>query len=418
MLKRLLRRLVPPLLFLVAGSACASPDSSRRNQAVSKESISPKQAQADPASLLRNDEVLNGGETPSTGPLAGQSIFLALTRWGSTTLSLFNHATKKAIPVSTKTTGDPVFSLGSGRIAYLVREGVNPAKNHIEVLDLRERKVQLIKPAADFAFTGFVLSPNGEQLAYAQINLRWSRSHRVFWRIGIAELKQHESRVSATSSQIKLSGEEIPVPFAWSASTGKIYFQGLLPFRGMSTQGIWSMSPDGSGFTRLLTEPSYTGNPRLSTDGVNLAYLKTVIEDLPRDPMSRPGAPPGNILAIMNLATGEQSIWAQQADSVFGILNWSATGKEILATNQDWREGRFRDSALLRITRDGSFLMLKLARAPSLKITAIGECGRSLYWVEENELGAKLLGIRANAVPETFFDYPEGRIYFLGCTGE
>lgn len=419
MLQRLLTRLVLAILVLAPSSSWRSSESGSADRSVSKESIPTSQAQAKPGYLLLPDKVVDRGEPFLPAALSQRGIFLALSRWGSTTLALFDTTTKAMTPVATEATGELVASLAGGRIAYLVRQGVNPAKNYVEVLDLKRRKSQLIKPADDFAILGFTLSPSGEQLAYAQMNLRWSRSHRVSWRTGLADLRRYESRISLSSGQNNLSGEEILVPFAWSGSTGKIYLQGLLPFRGMATQGIWSMSPDGSGMRKILPEPSYTGMPRLSSDGTYLAYLSSRIEALPRDYIPRPGAPPGNILAVMSLPTGEQSILAQETDAVYGVFAWSATGKEILASHQEWLEGRFRDATLRRVRKGASLRLQEIARSQSLRVTGIGECSDgSLFWVEEDDQGARLLGAKANAAPATLLAFLEGKIELIGCGGE
>ena len=310
-------------------------------------------------------------------------------------------------------------SLAADKVAYLEREGVNPAKNSVEILDLKRRRSQRIKPADDFAILGFSLDPGGKHLAYAQVNLRWSRSHRVSWRTALADLERSETRISLTSEQNNLPGGEIPVPFAWSGSTGEVYLQGLLPFRGMVNQGIWAMMPNGSGLRRILSEPSYTGLPRLSSDGTYLAYLMARLEALPRDYTPSPGAPPGNVLAVINLLTGERGILAQEEGTAFGPLAWSATGGELLVSHRKWMEGRFRDVAFRRISNISSLQPRKITQSPSSKVTGIGECSHGpFFWVEEDNMGARLLGADADAIPATFLTLPEGKIYLIGCLGE
>ena len=419
MLERLLVRLVLAAFIFFSVTGLSSPGSSSPERPSSKDTISPGPAQPEPGQLLLPDKVVDQGAVSLPLSLPQRGILLALSRWGSTTLALFDISRKELIPLATKATGELLVSFAAGKLAYLEREGVNPAKNSVEVLDLKGRRSQRIKAADDFAILGFSVSPSGEHLAYAQINLRWSRSHRVSWRSGTVELKGLESRISLTSGQNNLPGGEIPVPFAWSGRTGEVYLQGLLPFRGMVNQGTWAMMPNGSGLRRILSEPSYTGLPRLSPDGAYLAYLSTKIEALPRDYIPRPGAPPGNILAVTNLLNGEQDILAQEVGSVFGAFSWSATGKEILVSHQEWLEGRFRDAAFRRVRKDSSLQLRKIAGSPSLKVTGIAECNHgSFFWVEEDKAGARLLEDKGNGIPATPLALPEGKIQLIGCFGE
>ena len=345
------RRLVSTLVILCSVSSCASPASGSTDRSPPSDILSPARTQKELARLPLPVKVVDQGKFPFSSDLPRHGILLALSRWGSTTLAIFDFAKTKSLPVTTKATGEMGVSFASGTVAYLQREGVNPANNYVEVLDLKERKSQLIKPAEDVAIMGFSLSHNGDQLTYAQINLRGSRSHRVSWRTGIVDLRRHDSRVLLTSAQNNLPSGTIPVPFAWSGKTDEIYFQALLPFRGMIHEGIWAMRSDGSKLRRILSEPSYAGLPLLSSDGTHLAYLSTRNEALPRNYVAAPGAPPANVLTVINAVTGEQSVFAQQIEAVFGIVAWSRTGKEILVSRQEWLGGRFRDVALRRIQR-------------------------------------------------------------------
>lgn len=419
MLERPLSRVVLAVLLFFPVLGCNSPGSGSSDRASSEDTPSPGPGQgAAPGYLLLPDKVTDRGGLLSVA-IPHRGILLALSRWGSTTLAVFDVSKRALIPVITRTTGELLVSLAAGKVAYLEREGVHPAKNSVEILDLKRRKSLLIRPADDFAILGFALDPSGKRLAYAQVNLRWSRSHRVSWRTALADLEKYETRVSLTSERNNLPGGEIPVPFAWSGRRGEVYLQGLLPFRGMVTQGIWAMMPNGAGLRRILSEPSYTGLPRLSADGTHLAYLMARLEALPRDYTPSPGAPPGNVLAVINLLTGERSILAQEGGAAFGALGWSASGREILVSHREWREGRFRDVAFRRIRNNSSLQPRKIAQSPSSKVTGIGECSDGpFFWLEEDKGGARMVGANADANPATFFTLPEGKIYLIGCLGE
>ncbi len=417
--RKLLKRLALAFLLVVSNTGWSSTPSGPSSPARPNDSVSSRPTNTTPEYLLRPDKVLDSEASLSPVALPRRGFLLALSRWGSTTLAVFDASTKELIPFTTAGTGELLVSPAAGRIAYLVREGVTPTKNYIQIADLKKRKTQIVKPADDFAFLGFSLSQSGERLAYAQINLRRSRSDRLFWRLGLADLSDYETHVVFTSGQDIFPREEMPVPFASSASTGKIYLQGLLPFRGMATRGIWSMSTDGSGMRRILPGPSYTGLPRLSFAGTNLAYLSSSVEAMPRDYIAGPGAPPGNILAVTNLHTGEQSILSRQSAAAYGVFAWSATGKEILVSRQEWREGRFQDAALLKVSKGSLSELLKIAPSPTLHVTGIDECSGSdfFFWVEQDDAGARLLGAKAAGGPSLFLAFPEGKIHLIGCIG-
>ncbi|MFQ5917436.1 MAG: hypothetical protein ACE5I0_06445, partial [Candidatus Binatia bacterium] len=349
-------------------------------------------------------------------------MLVAFTRGGSTTLAVFDFLRRVLIPVATTVTGEPgelLVSFAADRVATLVRKGVNPARNYVEILDMKQRRHQLVEPAKDSAILGFTLSPSGTQLAYAEMNLRKSNSHRVHWSTKLTDLERHETQISVAAGPDRLDGGRILVPFGWSNRTGEVYLQGLLPFRGMVNQGIWSMRPDGSGLRRILPEPSYTGLTRLSPDGGSLAYLAPRIEALPQGTVPRPGAPPGNVLVVVNLLTRGQSTWAQEPRDAFGVFAWSTSGREILLSRQEWIENRFRDVALLRVGKDASHQLSKIVLSPSARLTDIGACRHgSFFWVEQDHQGTRLRGGGTNHNPAMLFSLPGGKIQLVGCIRE
>ncbi len=401
-------------LVLFAIFACHPPESTISDRASAKNNSSSNPNLREPY-LSLPDRVVDQGDVSYSGKLPGRGFFLAFSRWGTTLFAVFDPSTKTTIPLATKQTDGLSVSFSAGKIAYLMRDGFNPAKNHIEILDLRRKTNQRVEPAADFAILGFSLSPDGERVAYGQMNLRWSRSHRVSWRTGVMDLKSGESRFFLSSEKNDLSPGAIPVPFAWSQGTGELYVRELLPFRGMVGQGIWATTPTGSTLRSILPEPSYTGLPRLSPDGVYLAYLSTTLEALPRDYIPRSGFPPGNTLSTLDLLTGGRTVLPAEKTGTFGPLAWSPTGKEILVTRRDWQDGYFRDAAFLSVTTGGFRQLQKITLSSPTKVTAIGECGgNSFVWVEENRRGARLVG----APSQTLVSFPEGKIQFIGCLGD
>jgi hypothetical protein len=374
-----------------------------------------------PSSLesVKSREIVRPGSLDSVGQVSGalprKGVLVALIRWGLTTLGIFDASSRTLFPLATRETGELVVSQAADRLAYLVREGPNPARNYIEILNLQQREILVVQPASDYAILGFVLNSTGQQLSYAAVNLRTSRSTRMTWRTGVADLEEHETRLSLSSVPHKAPVEGIPVPFAWPIG-GQVYFQGLLPFRGMVRQGIWTVKPDGAALQNVLPEPAYTGIPRLSPDGSRLAYLATDMESLPKEYLAAPGTPPGNVLAVMTLATGEKSEWTRKTGAALGVYAWSATGEEILAVQQAWLEGRFRDVEILRIRENRPVSIRKIDQSQSFKnVTAILECrGGSLFWVEKDRASAKLYA-RTNQVSDILLDLPGGEIQVLGC---
>lgn len=351
-----------------------------------------------------------------TAPLPRRGVLVAVLRWGEATFGVVDGTGRSLVPFTTKATGELVVSSARSRLAFLVRDGPNPERNYIEILDLTGRKGLRLKPAKDYAILGFTLSPGGDRLSYAAMNLRKSRSTRVTWRVGVIDLVNHETQLSLTSNPTDIPEEGIPVPFGWSGRVGQIYLQGWMPFRGMMKQGIWAMEPDGSKLQKILPEPAYIGVPRLSQDGALLAYLAADLESLPADYVAAPGSPPGNVLAVIDLATRQKSVWGRSQGGAFGRFSWSAAGDGILASEQVWSEGRFRDASVRRINRKASVKIAQIDPAASgVRIGSMLECGDgSPFWVEEDHRGATLRGARGPA-GTALLAVPEGRIRLLRC---
>ena len=120
-------------LAVLIGAGCGSPGS---GTAVLASVEAPPAAVA---STLDSKEIVRwrkpDAEARPAGALPQEGIIVALMRWGETTLGVFDVASAKVIPLATRETGALVFSQGGNRLAALVREGPNPAKNHLELLD-------------------------------------------------------------------------------------------------------------------------------------------------------------------------------------------------------------------------------------------------------------------------------------------
>jgi len=401
-------------LAVLIGASCGSPGSGAADL-VSVEAPAPTAAPA-----LDRKEIVRwrkpNSEARLGAPLPQQGVMVAFTRWGETTLGVFDLAGAKMIPLAKRETGALVVSQGGSRLATLVRESPSPARNYIETLDWRSGSGLIVEPATDDAVLGFALDGEGKQLSYATMNLRNSRSTHVTWRVGLLDLERQQARIVMDSAGQKMGEEGIPVPFAWSGRTGRLYLQGWSPFRGMIRQSIWTMIPERGEPAKIIPAPNYTGVPRLSPDGARLAYLGTDMGSLPADFVAAPGAPPGNRLSVMDLKTGEEDAWARGRKTAFGAFAWSGGGEEVVVAEQAWLNGRFRDVAVRRIGKGTTVSVAKIDSSQSVKeVASLLECrDRNLFWVEKERAAAKLY-VNRGGITKLLFELPDGAIQLLGC---
>ncbi|MDP2604531.1 MAG: hypothetical protein Q8S00_18390 [Deltaproteobacteria bacterium] len=401
-------------LAVVIGAGCGSPGSGAADLA-SVETPAPTAAPAlDAKGIVRWRKP--DSEARLAAALPQQGVVVAFTRWGETTLGVFDVGGAKMIPLAKRETGTLIVSQGGSRLVILVREGPSPARNHIEMFDWRSGSGLIVEPATDDAVLGFAVDAEGKQLSYATMNLRNSRSADVTWRVGLLDLERRQARIVIDSAAKMSHGEGILVPFAWSGRTGRLYLQGWSPFRGMIRQSIWAMSPERGEPARIVLAPNYAGVPRLSPDGARLAYLGTDMGSLPADFVAAPGAPPGNGLLVMDLKTGGADAWARGGKTAFGALAWSANGEEVVVAEQAWLNGRFRDVEVRRIGEGTAVSVAKIDSSQSVKeVASILECReRNLFWVEKERAAAKLY-VNRGGTSQLLFELPDGAIELLGC---
>ncbi len=397
-------------LAVLVGAGCGSPGSGADDLA----------SVETPAPALDAKEIVRWRKPDSAARpgvvLPQQGVVVAFTRWGETTLGVFDPSSAKMIPLAKRETGALVVSQGGSRLATLVREGPNPARNHIEMLDWRSGSGWIVEPATDDAVLGLAFDADGKHLSYATMNLRNSRSTHVTWRVGLLDLERQQARIVMDSAAQKIGEEGIPVPFAWSGRTGRLYLQGWSPFRGMIRQSIWTMSPERGEPAKIIPAPNYTGVPRLSPDGARLAYLGTDMGSLPAEFVAPPGAPPGNLLSVMDLAAGAEVRWARGGKTAFGTFAWSVSGEEVVVVEQAWLNGRFRDVEVRRVGRGTAVSVAKTDSSQSVKeVASILECReRNLFWVEKERTAAKLY-VNRGGTSQLLFELPDGTIQLLGC---
>ncbi|HXK30445.1 MAG TPA: hypothetical protein VJ646_19545 [Candidatus Binatia bacterium] len=399
-------------LAVSIGAGCGSPGSGAADLAsVEAPSVSPVHETKEIVRWRRADS-----EARSGAALPQQGVMVAFMRWGVTTLGVVDPSSAKMIPLAKRETGALVVSQGGSRLATLVREGPSPARNRIEMLDWRSGSGWIVEPATDDAVLGFAFDAEGKQLSYATMNLRNSRSTHVTWRVGLLDLERQQARIAIDSAAEKIHEGGIPVPFAWSGRTGRLYLQGWSPFRGMIRQSIWAMSPERGEPAKIVSAPNYVGTPRLSPDGVQLAYLGTDMGSLPAEFVAPPGAPPGNLLSVMDLTAGAEVPWARGGKSAFGAFAWSGGGEEIVAAEQAWLKGRFRDVEIRRIVKGASVSVAKIDQSQNVKeVAGILECReRNLFWVGKERAAAKLY-VNRGGTSQLLFELPDGAIQLLGC---
>ncbi len=349
--------------------------------------------------------------------LPDQGLLVATIRWGSTTLAALDLRNGALVPLVTRPSGEMDITGAPDRIAYLAREGVDPCRNYVEVLNFREGCIYRVKPANGLAILGFSFGSRPTELIFTEMNLRESRSRQALWRSVLADVGTGDSRVAISSDSRNTIAEAIPVPFGRSAETGENYFLGLLPFRGMIHRGVWAMNFDGQSPKEIIAETAYVGRPRLSADGDFLAYLSSNPESLPVS-VTTPGAPPGNVLVVTDLRTGRNISLAEKPDAAFGCLRWSAASDEILVVRRQWLNGRFRDQGFLAGTKESAFQLGTTGFSPSsdATVTDIARCeSSSLFWVEKGVWGTRLRDAGAGPEATTLLTLDDGEIRVLGC---
>jgi len=359
------------------------------------------------------------GEIPAALP--SQALLVATVRWGSTTLSALDLRGGAIVPIVTKPSAEMDIAAAPGRVAYLVREGSDPTRNYVETLDLQTRRAYRFGPPAGFALLGFALDPAGSDLAYSAMDIRRSRSRSAYWQSALANLETGKDRICLSSGPHSPTGEAIPIPFGWSPSSGAIYFRGLMPFRGMIDGDLWAMREDGPGLIRLLADSEYVGRPALSPDGRFLAYLSSQADLLPVSQIRAPGAPPGNTLTVMELATGRKTSVTGKAGVTFGCVRWSAADDQVIAERREPREGREDALALVSAAARDAFQLRDIAVQPSAgaAVVDIARCGAGgpLFWVEKDGGQRRLRTARSSREAATILALGGGELRVIGCLG-
>ena len=118
----------------------------------------------------------------------------------------------------------------------------------------------------------------------------------------------------------------------------------------------------------------------------------------------------------MDLTAGAEVPWARGGKSAFGAFAWSGGGEEIVAAEQAWLKGRFRDVEIRRIVKGASVSVAKIDQSQNVKeVAGILECReRNLFWVEKERAAVKLY-VNRGGTSQLLFELPDGAIQLLGC---
>lgn len=374
-------------------------------------------AEAPPANPLVASLKRNGQDTVAYLPIPSGSALVSINQLFGATLGTVRPDCKAIVSSSAPRSIENVqVSRGAKTVAYLVLDGLNPANNYIETVDLGARQTWQIKATDGFAITGFSLETGGKQLAFTEVGLRGASSRQAAWHLLIADLEKGWAKEIIKSETHPVPEKIVFTPFAWSTRIGEIYLYGMHPFGGGWGRGIWGVQPDGTGLRQLLTESKFVRLPLLSPDGLQFAYLSSDIESLPKQYIPGIGAPPGNTLLTMDLKTGQEQVVAQIKEKTFGAMAWSRSSGELILTRQEWQDNSFADTSIIAVPVTGTGEREIVALSQPASITDIFDHDKdgALLWVNKGQKGSDLLLIKRDTAPTRILSVPDGQIKIVG----
>lgn len=344
------------------------------------------------------------------------SALIAVSYLYGTTIGTVTPTGKVVMsPTPAASVKDVQASRGGNRLGYVAARGIDPGENFIETEDLSTGVTQQVKAASGFAIFGFIIAPDGRGILFSEAALVGTSSSQVPWRLLIADLEQGQARQVMSSEASRDMGESVPVPFAWSGLTGEVYLRAVRPFRGGGGDGIWAMRPDGSGLRQVLREEEFLGTPLLSPDGGWFAYLASDLQALPAGFIAGVGEPPGNILLVRGMKTGEERTIVRVKDRAIGALAWSLRGESLLTSRREWMEGRLRDTSIVAFSVEDSTERQVLSLPPGSNVRDIFDLGTSgLLWVNEGRDGSDLMVSRGTGPFPGILTVPQGQIKIVG----
>lgn len=211
---------------------------------------------------------------------------------------------------------------------------------------------------------GTVFSPDGRQLVY--LEWRDQPGFAAAWQLILMDIPTKQERVLLEGFSTFVTPQAPPVdhdlpkaPFAWSASTDRIYLYEL-PLGDAPPQGVWSLKPDGSELQRLVSN-EMVSLPVLSPDERRLAYL---VFDPNFAPVLKPEAQgiwsPANQLRVVDVRSGfDRVVLAERQGGLYeNRAIWSPDSQSVLLEHSRNASGLGAiygaDDDLLAVHADGS----------------------------------------------------------------
>jgi hypothetical protein len=232
------------------------------------------------------------------------------------------------------------------------------------------------------------------------------------WQVSVVDIASGRALALAPERPQELALK----PVAWSGATDEIILHAVIPFQPDGAAGAWAARADGSGLRRLLPEPDFVGEPRLSPDGHLMAFLGSDPDKLPDTYVASPGEPPANTLRVLDLTTGETRTLTLRPAHAFDQPAWDAAGETLFFRQGTWqgieRGFLFTEVVSLRVNRSTAETVL---RAPQ-GILGFQPCpDGGLAYATPRGRGASVRWDRSDAVGRTEWVVEEGTVEILVC---
>jgi hypothetical protein len=204
------------------------------------------------------------------------------------------------------------------------------------LLDLEDGSRRSFEAAPGCAMSWPTLSSDGRYLAFRQHN------YGVDGAGPCNHIRLHDLETGHV--QTVLEGEELYSPVFWSSATGRFYFQLVSWGSDRPRAGIWSLTPQGTGWEEL---PDIGDLWWLSPDGAVIAYLAfdPTVADY-RSYYGNEMRGPQNELHLLDLRTGETRLLLKEQD-----------GAEYLTAGLDWLSEDVLVVERVQLSADGEKFM-------------------------------------------------------------
>jgi WD40 repeat protein len=214
---------------------------------------------------------------------------------------------------------------------------------------------QQLQKAPERDVSGFVFSPDGNELLYAeQDRFDPPRSFAVSWQLVRLELATNQKRILLTGQydfatpqpSRPFSRDMTKAPFGWSAPTGRIYLYEPSAAGNAHMVALWSVKSDGTDLQRLRADTNIE-QPTLSPDGQRVAYL-TMDPESPTKSIDVTFPSELNQLKVLDAASGATVVsLSEHGDGIFGRrLLWTGDSRALLVGRSRDRQGDYINPTL------------------------------------------------------------------------